>query len=62
MQMPTPRADVLARRPQIVAALRAALPKDCVIDDPTETRAYECDGLSAYRCAPMAVVLPRSTQ
>src|SRR5690606_35700093 len=25
------------------------------------TRAYECDGLAAYRCPPLAVVLPRST-
>ena len=27
----------------------------------TETRAYECDGLTAYRCPPLAAVLPRST-
>ena len=61
MQMPVPNADVLARKAQIVAALRGVLPKDAVIDDPMETRAYECDALSAYRCQPMAVVLPRST-
>ncbi|MGM3181462.1 FAD-binding oxidoreductase, partial [Bacillus cereus group sp. Bc248] len=24
-------------------------------------RVYECDALAAYRCAPLAVVLPRST-
>jgi glycolate oxidase len=33
-----------------------------VIDAPRETRAYECDGLAAYRCTPMAVVLPRTTE
>ncbi len=61
MEMPVPSARVLAEKAGIVAALRAILPADAVIDDPTETRAYECDALSAYRCAPLAVVLPRST-
>ncbi|MBK5946955.1 FAD-binding oxidoreductase [Rhodobacter veldkampii DSM 11550] len=61
MQMPVPNPQVLARKAAIVARLRAVLPSDGVIDDPTETRAYECDALSAYRCAPLAVVLPRTT-
>ena len=33
MQMPDPSADILARSGAIVARLRAALPKDAVIDD-----------------------------
>ena len=57
MQMPAPDARILARRGAIVAALEAAAP-GCVIHDPAETRAYECDALSAYRCPPLAVVLP----
>ena len=62
MQMPEPDAGVIARRDGIVARLRAALPDAAsVIDDPTGTRAYECDALSAYRCPPLAVVLPTST-
>lgn len=61
MQMPIPSARVLAEKAQIVARLRAVLPADAVIDDPAETRAYECDALSAYRCLPLAVVLPRTT-
>ncbi|MCC6305718.1 MAG: FAD-binding protein [Rhodobacteraceae bacterium] len=61
MEMPRPDGGLIARRDRIVAALRAVLPADAVIDDPAETRAYECDGLTAYRCAPLAVVLPRST-
>ncbi|MCF1707461.1 FAD-binding protein [Tabrizicola sp. J26] len=61
MQMPVPDARLLDRKSAIVARLRAALPADAVIDAPTETRAYECDGLTAYRCPPLAVVLPRST-
>lgn len=61
MDMPSPNARVLARKAEIVARLRAVLPADAVIDAPEATRAYECDALSAYRCAPMAVVLPRTT-
>ncbi|WP_295532610.1 FAD-linked oxidase C-terminal domain-containing protein [uncultured Thioclava sp.] len=61
MQMPIPNADLLANKAQIVARLREVLPRDAVIDDPAETRAYECDALSAYRCQPLAVILPRST-
>lgn len=59
--MPAPDQDVIARAPQIVAALQAILPDDAVIHDPQETRAYECDALTAYRCPPLAVVLPRTT-
>ena len=59
--MPPPDPAVIARKSQIVAALRGALPDDAVIADLEETRAYECDALTAYRCAPLAVVLPRST-
>ena len=61
MDMPIPNAAILARRSAIIAGLRNVLPADAVIDDPAETRAYECDALTAYRCAPLAVVLPRST-
>ncbi|MDP5306175.1 FAD-linked oxidase C-terminal domain-containing protein [Paracoccus spongiarum] len=60
MQMPQPDASVLDRREAIVAALRQA-GAGMVIDDAAETRAYECDALSAYRCPPLAVVLPGST-
>ncbi len=61
MDMPNPSARVLAARDRIIAGLRAVLPDDAVIDDPAETRAYECDALAAYRCAPLAVILPRTT-
>ena len=60
MEMPKPDARVLAARDVIVAQLRATLPGG-VIDDAAETRAYECDALTAYRCTPLAVVLPRTT-
>ena len=61
MQMPVPDARLIDGKRSLVSALRTALPPDAVIDDPAETRAYECDALSAYRCAPLAVVLPRTT-
>jgi glycolate oxidase len=61
MDMPVPDARILSRKAQIVARLRAVLPADAVIEDEAETRAYECDALSAYRCLPLAVVLPRTT-
>ncbi|TMV42277.1 FAD-binding protein, partial [Thioclava sp. BHET1] len=62
MDMPVPDPGILARRAEIVARLAAAMPGNPVISDPAETRAYECDGLSAYRCPPLAVVLPRTTE
>ena len=61
MQLPAPDPAVLSKSAHIVARLRAVLPADAVIDDPAETRAYECDGLSAYRCPPLAAILPRTT-
>ena len=60
--MPTPDATVMSRRAEIVSTLEAALPGGRVISDPAETRAYECDAFSAYRCPPLAVALPESTE
>jgi glycolate oxidase len=61
MDMPIPDPAILARKAAIATKLRMVLPADAVIDDPAETLAYECDGLTAYRCVPLAVVLPRTT-
>jgi glycolate oxidase len=46
--------------PDIVAALRAVLPAECVLERPEERRPYECDGLTAFRAVPAVVVLPRT--
>ncbi|WP_394151964.1 FAD-linked oxidase C-terminal domain-containing protein [Loktanella salsilacus] len=62
MQMPQPNASVIALKDQLAARLRSVMPADAVITDVAETRAYECDGLSAYRCPPLLAVLPASTQ
>jgi glycolate oxidase len=61
MEMPVPNPSVIARKPRLVARLRGVLPASAVIDDPAETRAYECDALTAYRCPPLVAVLPGST-
>src|SRR5437870_1516071 len=58
MKMPTPDAAVLLRRAEIVEALRRIIPGEGVIVSETERRAYESDGLTAYRQLPMIVVLP----
>ncbi len=62
MEMPVPDQSVLERKASIVARLQLVLPEEAVISDPNETRAYECDALTAYRCQPLAVVLPGSTE
>ncbi|MEM7525569.1 MAG: FAD-binding protein, partial [Pseudomonadota bacterium] len=62
MEMPTPSAAVLARRDDLIARLEAVLPSERVISDPEETRVYECDALTAYKCPPLAAVLPSSTE
>jgi len=62
MEMPVPSDVVLSKKARIVARLREVLPADAVIDAERETRAYECDALTAYKCPPMAAVLPASTE
>ena len=59
--MPEPDQEVLSRRAQIVAALQAIVPGEGVITSEVERRAYESDGLTAYRQPPMVVVLPSTT-
>ncbi len=62
MEMPAPDPKILSRKQLIVERLLSVLPEDAVIHDPAETRAYECDALTAYKCPPMAAVLPSSTE
>lgn len=62
MQMPEPDKDVLARRSEIVAALREIVPGEGVIADERGMKPYESDGLTAYRTLPMIVVLPETVE
>jgi glycolate oxidase len=59
--MPAADPAVLARREEIVAALRAIVPGEGVIAAEPEMRPYESDGLTAYRQLPLVVVLPSTT-
>jgi len=49
-----------ASKKNLIEALCAALPAHCVLFREEDTRPYECDGLSLYRCLPAAVVLPET--
>jgi glycolate oxidase len=60
--MPVPDAEVMARRGEIVTALRRILPPSHVIDAAPALRAYESDGLAAYRQPPLVVALPETTE
>ena len=61
MRMPEPERAILEQRSGLVDALRAIVPGEGVIVDEDELRAYESDGLTAYRQMPLLVVLPETT-
>jgi glycolate oxidase len=56
--LPEPESAVVARREAIVKDLVAILGHASVIGDEDGRRAYETDAFTAYRCMPLAVVLP----
>ncbi|MBG05393.1 MAG: FAD-binding oxidoreductase [Rhodospirillaceae bacterium] len=60
--MPDIDKDVMARRVEIAAALREIVPGEGVITEEAGRRAYETDGLTAYKQLPMIVVLPETTE
>src|SRR6202790_1394875 len=53
IMMPASDQAVLARRDEIVAALRAIVPREGVIDSAAEMIPYESDGLMAYAQPPV---------
>ena len=64
MPIAMPQLDdaVLARRAEIVAALKRIVPGEGVIASEQAMRPFESDGLTAYRQLPMVVVLPQTTE
>ena len=60
--MPEPDKTILDRRAAIVAAMRRIVPGEGVIDSLDALRAYDCDGLTAYRQTPLVVVLPDTVE
>jgi glycolate dehydrogenase FAD-linked subunit len=61
MLMPAPDEATLARRHGIAADLRRIVAPEAVIEGEAERRAYESDGLTAYRQAPLLAILPSTT-
>ncbi len=59
--MPGPDASVIARREEIARDLQELCPQAAVIVSPAELRAFETDGLTAYRQPPLLTVLPADT-
>ena len=55
-------AAIVARRPEIIAGLAKRVEPAGLITSEAELRAYETDGLTAYRRMPLAVVLPATTE
>ena len=53
-------AETQARRAEVMAALARALPRAALLWRREDTAPYECDGLTAYRAAPLLVVMPHS--
>ena len=61
MKMPAAETAILAQRQALAAALARIVPPESVIVSENQLRAYESDGLTAYRQVPMLVVLPETT-
>ena len=58
--MPAPDAALIARKDEIVRALKRLVPGEGVVSDPSGLVPFQSDGLSAYRQTPLAVVLPET--
>jgi glycolate oxidase len=61
MELPPPDQDILARRDEIVAALKTIV-SDGVVDDAAGRQVFDCDALAAYTQQPLVVVLPKTRQ
>ncbi len=62
MEMPSSNNSIINDKDRLIGLFNRILSTDSVISDPYETKAYECDGLTAYKCSPLAVLLPRTTE
>ena len=62
MNQTAPQPQRLARRAELVRRLARLVDEGGLIHRPEDLVAYECDGLSAYRQAPLAVALPTSPE
>ena len=61
MLMPKPDEGTIAKRDEIIRAMQSIVSDEGVITNKEELRAYDCDGLMAYKQVPLIVILPEST-
>lgn len=62
LSMPSPDLAILQRRNDILKQLKKLAPDAILITDQEGRRTFETDALTAYRCLPLAVVLPETTE
>jgi glycolate oxidase len=62
ISLPSPDLSILQRRNDILKQLKKVAPHATLITDQEGRRTFETDALTAYRCLPLAVVLPDSTE
>src|SRR5262245_19372891 len=60
--MPRPDPAIVSRRADIARQLKKLVPEAVLIADQEGRRTFETDALTAYRCLPLAVVLPGTTE
>jgi len=62
LSMPKPDPAIVSRRPEIVRQLKKLVPDVVLIADQEGRRTFETDALTAYRCLPLLVALPGTTE
>jgi len=62
LSMPKPDPAIVSRRAEIVRQLKKLVPDVVLIADQEGRRTFETDALTAYRCLPLLVALPGTTE
>jgi glycolate oxidase len=62
LSMPRPDPAIVSRRADIVRQLKKLVPDVVLIADQEGRRTFETDALTAYRCLPLLVALPGTTE
>ena len=62
LSMPRPDPAIVSRRAEIVRQLKKLVPDVVLIADQEGRRTFETDALTAYRCLPLLVALPGTTE
>jgi glycolate oxidase len=62
IEIVAPKPEIVSKREKFVTALKKLVSPRAVVAEEAGRRAFETDALTAYKCLPMAVVLPSSTE